>query len=241
MSANRLRRRLLVFSAPIAGLLVLVILKLASAGMAGRSAAHDFAARDRDALRGDVSALNVVNVIEPAKALFAGGASAVLDGRLHDADEQFSRALAHTDREQACPVLVNLELVRETLGDNAAGVFDTTTALARYLDALKVVEEAPPGCFANNTDSDEQRRAVRDDAASRLNDKIAAARAARPPPPPQAPVPAVPPPAPSPAGSDSADQFTELHLDPGSGDPLEKLRQILRDAAAARANQRGGS
>jgi hypothetical protein len=230
-----LRHRLLVYSAPVAVLMLIAIIKLASVGMAGRSAAVDYAERNAGGLRGDVSALNAMNVVEPAKAYFASGALAVLDGRLRDADEQFSRALAHTDPSQSCPVLVNLELVRETLGDRAVGEFDTTTAVARYVDALKIVDDAAPGCFANNGDSDEQRRAVRNGASGRLKDKIAAARTAAPPPL-RAPAPAGPPPPPSPAGSAPDDRDTELRLNPGSGDPLDKLQQILRDAAAARRN-----
>jgi hypothetical protein len=232
---NPLRRRLLLWSTPVAVLLVLAIIKLASVGLAGSSAVSDFAARDGDALRGDVSTLDVGNVIEPAKAHFASGALAVLDGRLKVADDEFSRALAQVDPSQSCPVSVNLELVRETLGDNAVGAFDTTTAIARYLDALKVVHDAQPGCFANDTDSDEQRRAVRNGAERRLNDKIAAARTAAPPPL-QAPAPAAPPPVPRPAGSAPDDRDAQLRLNPGAGDPLAKLQQILRDAAAARSN-----
>lgn len=235
---NRLRTRLLVFSAPVAVLLILAILKLVSVGLAGGSAVSDFAARNTDALRGHVSALNVVNVVEPAKAHFASGALAVLDGRLKVAEQEFSRALAQTDASQSCPVSVNLELVRETLGDNAVGAFDTTTAIARYLDALKVVQGAQPGCFANNADTDEQRRAVREGAAGRLTDKIAAARTAAPPPL-QAPNPAAPPPAPTPAGSSPDARDAQLRLDPSAGDPLAKLQQIVRDAAAARANSPG--
>jgi hypothetical protein len=218
----RLRRRLLVTSAPVAAVLVVAVVKLASVGVVGDSAAADFADRDAVALRGDVAVLNLLNVVEPGKAYFAAGALAVLDGRLQDADTQFSQALARTDPEQSCPIRLNLALVRETLGDKASAIPDGNTAVNRYLSALTVVDAAPTGCFE-------------DDTASRLNEKIDVARVAspqaNPPPPVGAPPPLSPP---SQPGSVPRDQDTPLRLDPGAGDPLDRLRQILRDGAAAK-------
>ena len=184
-------------------------------------------------MRGDVAALNVANVVEPEKAYFAAGTLAVLGDRLDDADMQFSAALAHTDHARSCPARINLELVRETLGDRAARALDTDSAVARYRSALAAVEQAPSGCFTGSTDSDEQRRTLLDDAATRLNGKIDAARVAPAAPPP--PV-GVPPPPPSPPSVASArDQPDgQLRLNPGGTDPLQRLQQILRDAAAAR-------
>jgi hypothetical protein len=228
----RLRRRLLVFSAPVAVLLVVALLKLCSVVIAGGSAASDFARRDTGALRTEVATLNVLNVVEPAKAFFAAGDLAVLDGRLEDADTQFSEALSRTGPAESCAARVNLELVREALGDKAAGVVDVDGAVARYRSALSVVEGAPAGCFEGNTDPDPERRVVRDEAAARLNDKIDAIRVAPPLPPPPLAEPPPPPPAPPPVGSAPGEPDTQLRLNPGSGDPLERLQQILRDAAA---------
>jgi hypothetical protein len=229
----RLRRRLLVLSAPVAVLLVVALLKLCSVVIAGGSAASDFAGRDAGALRTEVATLNVLNVVEPAKAFFAAGDLAVLDGRLEDADRQFSEALARTAPADSCATRVNLELVRETLGDKAAGVLDVETAVARYRGARTVVESAPAGCFEGNGDPDPERRVVRDEAAARLDDKIDAARVAPPPPPPPVAEPPPPPPAPPPPGESApGEPDTQLRLNPGSGDPLERLQQILRDAAA---------
>ena len=228
----RLRRRLLVFSAPVAVVLVLALVKSASVVIAGDSAAVDFAARDADALRGDVATLSVANVVEPAKAFFAAGGLAVLEGRLEDAVAQFGESLARTDPSQSCPARINLELVQETLGDRAFESFDAQAAVGWYLSAATVVDDAPGQCFAGNDDSDRQRRAVRNDAADRLENKIDGARVVPPPPPPPS-EPAPPPPPPPPGGSTPGDQDTQLRLDPGRGDPLDRLQQILRDAAAA--------
>ena len=240
----RRRRRLLVFSAPVAVLMVVAILKLCSVVIAGGSAATDYVKRDAGALRGDVAMLNPLNVVEPAKAHFAAGGLAVLDGRLEDADDQFGQALAHTEFEASCPVRVNLELVRETLGDKAAGAGNVEAAVAHYLGALSMVDGAPAGCFAGNRDPDPDRRTLRDEAAAQLKAKIDAVRVAPPPPPP--PQVAEPPPprhprrqdphrsnrirdcdstgAPAIPGTAAADSARR-----GSGLGLDRARKVLRD------------
>jgi hypothetical protein len=233
-SRLRLRRRLLLFSAPVALLLVIVLLKLCSVVIAGGLAASDFAQKDTGALRTEVATLNALNVVEPAKAFFATGDLAVLDGRLEDADAQFSEALARMAPAESCDTRVNLELVRETLGDKATGVLDVETAVARYRSALAAVNDAPAGCFEGNADPDQERRVVREQAAARLNEKIDDLAVAPPPPPPPVAAPPPPPPPPT-AGSESApdERDPRLRLNPDTGDPLERLQQILRDAAAS--------
>jgi hypothetical protein len=224
-----LRRRLLVYSAPVAVLLVVVIVKSLSVVVAGDTAGSAYAERDGAELRRAVDTLNVLNVIEPDKAHFAAGTLAVLDNRLEEADRRFSASLAH---RESCETRVNLELVRETLGDRAASVFDNRTAIAHYLGARSVVEDAPQSCFAGNTDTDPQRRALRNEALFRLNKKIEAAQVAPPPPPPP-PAPSAPIAAPAPPSSGaSTGPDGQLFLEPGT--PLERLQQILRDAAAGR-------
>lgn len=236
-SRQRLRRRLLVFSTPVAVLLVIVLLKLCSVVIAGGLAPTDFAQKDTGALRTEVATLDVLNVVEPSKAHFAAGALAVLDGRLEDADAQFTEALARTAPAESCDTRVNLELVRETLGDKAAGVLDVEKAVAHYRSALAAVDDAPAGCFAGNADPDPERRVVRDEAAARLNGKIDDLQVAPPLPPPPAAAPPPPPPPPPAGESTPDDRDPRLRLNPDSGDPLQRLQQILRDAAAA---QRGG-
>jgi len=219
----RLRRRLLVFSAPVALLLVVVIIKLLSVVSAGGSAASAFTERDSDGLRRAVDSLSALNVIEPAKAHFAAGSLAVLDNRLEEADHQFGESLARTE---SCAARVNLELVRETLGDRAAAALDNQTALAYYLGARTVVEQAPQGCFAQNSDPDPRRQVLRNEALARLNQKIDAAQVA-PPPPAPAPAPTASPPPPPPSGGAQTSDDAQLRLEPGT--PMERLQQILRD------------
>ena len=227
----RLRRRLLVASAPVAIVVLIAAVKMISVVVASNSASSAYADRDADALHSAATVLGVLNLIEPAKAPFAAGTSAVLDDRLADADARFSEALAHVPAEQSCPVLVNLELVRERQGDVDAWENRPDAARDRYLSALDLVDGAPAGCFSGNTDPDPERAAVRNDAAPRLLAKLAGLGAPPPPPAavPTAPPPSVPPPALA-APQEEADR-PALRLNPEQGDPRDRLRQILQDAA----------
>lgn len=232
-----LRLRLLVMSAPVSLVVVVALLKSWTVVVAGGSLATDFAERNTDALGRDVAALSVLDVVEPARTRFAAGALAVLEDRLTDADGQFAAALSHTGQAQSCPVRVNLELVRETLGDRAAEKFDGS-AVGWYRNALAVVDAAPAGCFTGSTDADPDRRAVLQATVARLNAKIEAVSALPPPPPPPPPVAPPPPPPPPPASAPGpTEPDAQLRLNPGVGDPMDRLQQILRDAAAA---QNGG-
>jgi hypothetical protein len=231
LSRLRLRRRLLLFSAPVAVVALVVPVKLVSVVVAGDSAVSNFAHRDADALRGDVSVMSKLNVVEPAKAPFAAGTLAVLDDRLADADAHFSEALTHTSREQSCPVLINLELVRERQGDVDAWENRPDAARDRYRSALALIESAPAGCFEANSDPDPERRAVRNDSAPRLKAKLVGLTAPPPPPPAQPVAPPPQAPAPAPVLPEPDSLRDALRLDPAAGDPLDKLQQVLRDAA----------
>lgn len=232
----RLRRRLLIYSAPLVLFVVLVVAKLISVVVAGDSAASAFQRGDAGALRDDAGVLGVANVIEPAKAPFAAGAAAVLDGRLDEADRDFTAALARTATADSCTVRVNLELVRETQGDRAVASGDRSRADERYASALTVVGDSPQACFADNKDPDTQRQRIRRDAAKRLTDKRNAlnappAAALQPPPPPPPPAPVV---LPLPvAVSPDGREIPPRRLNPTEGDPLDKLQQVLQDAAGA--------
>ncbi|BBX28558.1 hypothetical protein [Mycolicibacterium alvei] len=212
---STVRRRLLVYSAPVALVLVIAIVKLLSVVLIGNSTAASFTDRDTEALRSEVGRLQVLDVVEPGKARFAAGALAVLEDRLVDADQNFSDAAARLSGAEACSARINLELVRETLGDHATAASDGLTALSHYLSARDVIDRAPAGCFAGS------------EAPGRLKSKIGAAEPIVPPNPP-------PPPAAQalPPGADgTAPTQPPNRLDPTSGDPLDRLQQILRDAA----------
>ena len=229
----RARRRLLALSALPAIAVVVLGTKLISVAVVGDSAREHFEAGNIGALREDVSLLQVLNIVEPANAQWAAGGLAVLEDRLDDAQAQFSAALANIDAAQSCPVRVNLELVTERQGDIDAWEARLDEARQNYESALTVIAEAPPRCFADNSDPDPQRQAVRRDAEARVRAKIAdlgtVAPLAPPSPPPPATAPnaAAAPPVPVVDPNAPADP-RRLDL---SGDPLEVLRQVLRDAA----------
>jgi hypothetical protein len=192
-SRARLRRRLVVFSVPIALLLLAAIGKITSTMLTGDAAVADFARHDIDALRDDVESLSTVNVIQPGEVAFIAGDLAVLEGRLDDAEKKFDEALTRGGAD-GCSTRVNLELVRETQGDLAARNGDKGRAEERYTSALQVVSQAPAGCFKDNNDANPDRRKIRNDAEPRLRDKIKTLHL--PPPPPAAPPQTVNPSAP---------------------------------------------
>lgn len=232
----RLRRRLVVYSAPVTVLALLIAVKLISVVLAGNWAAASFARGDGSAVQADAAILGVANLLEPAKAPFAAGTAAVLDGRLEDADAHFTDALTRSTAG-SCPVRVNLELVRETQGDRAAAAGDRARADERYASALAVVDAAARGCFSGNTDPDPQRHALRDEAANRLAAKRTGLKVPpeAPPPPPPPPAAPPPPPPPPPLATVAPDgrEIPPRRLDPAGGDPLDKLQQVLQDAAGA--------
>ncbi|MDF3337928.1 hypothetical protein P3H80_10870, partial [Mycolicibacterium septicum] len=179
----RLRRRLFLYTAPVAALLALVVAGLISVVMVGNSAVDSFEKHDIEALRLDVDKLKTFGVIEPGNIAFAEGDLLVLEGKLNDAEARFSDALERFDGDDSCPVRINLELVRESLADLAVRSGRPEDADRLYNAALTVVKDATEGCFLYNTDPNEERRAVRADAKPRLERKLAAMHAPPPPPP----------------------------------------------------------
>lgn len=208
-SRLRLRRRLYLFSAPLIIMLLAVAVKMISVVVAGNWAVSDFDRHDIAALRDDISILEMVDVIDPAKTSFASGDLMVLEGRLTDAEARFQESLSRTDDSASCPVRVNLELVQETLGDIATRGNDKEAAEKWYRSAIAVVTEAPGGCFEGNDDANADRSAIRAEALPRLEEKLRNLH--RPPaPPPPPPPPFTPPPPPT-------------SLTPTSGPPLPGL------------------
>jgi hypothetical protein len=233
----RLRRRLMIYSAPLTAVMVLTIVKLISVVVAGNSAVTAFTSGNGQAVAIDATVLGVANVVEPANAPFAAGVAAALSGRLDEAEAQFVVALSFDDVGQSCPARVNLELVRETRGDRAAAAHDRALADRHYVSAQAVVTAAPRICFADNNDPDPRRLAIRRDTAPRLHAKRNALNALNATVLPPAPPPATPPPPPQlpPTPTPGGQEVAPRRLDPGGGDPVDKLRQVLQDAAGAAA------
>jgi hypothetical protein len=240
---------LVLFSAPAVLVALVAAVKMISVVIAGDAAVSDFARRDAGALGGDVSILQVFNVVESGKVRFAQGDLAALEGNVSQADARFSDVLSHTDASQSCPVRINLELVRETEGDLAARAGSLDSAEQRYTSALAVINDAPKRCFEGNDDPDRDRRAIRNDAAARLADKIRALHAPQPatasppqvaPPPPPPPPPVAGPAGPTggagavdPDGLPGSGPVPDLRLEPGAGDPVDRLQEALRNSDAS--------
>jgi hypothetical protein len=240
-SRIRRRRRVLWFSAPVAIVALLAAAKMISVAIFGGAAVSDFAARDVANLGDTVSALTPLNVIEPAKVMFSQGDLAALEGDLTEADARFGDVLSRTGASESCPVRINLELVRETRGDVAVENGELVEGGQRYAAALAVIKDAPAGCFEGNDDANPDRRAIRADSAARLAHKISALQA---PPPAVAAAPALPPPPPPPGSSmnlgeldpdrlSEDQQLPELRLEPGMGNPLDRLQEALGNSSAA--------
>jgi len=249
-SRLRLRRKLMLFSAPAVIVALLAAFKMISVVIVGDAAVADFARRDTGALRGDISTLHVFNVIDSDNVRFAQGDLAAFEGNLGQADARFSDVLSHTDASQSCPVRINLELVRETQGDLAARDGTLDHAEQRYTAALAVINDAARGCFEGNNDPDQHRRAIRNDAAARLADKIRALHAPRPATTVSQPQTSAPPPPPPPPVAGSGGQtggvgdvapgelpasgpVPELQLHPRAGNPVDRLQEALRNSDAA--------
>ena len=230
-----LRRRLVLFSAPVMLIVLLAAVKMISVVVAGNSAVTNFTDRDEEALGRDTSTLSVLNVLEPAKAPFAAGTLAVLQGRLDEADRHFSDALARTSTEDACPALVNLELVRERQGDIDGWEGRPDDARERYRDALAVVEGCAGRLLSRTTTIPTRNDGGQETTRLpvwRPNWPASTTRRHRPRPR-RHPLPHRHRRRPRrwPARPIPRDEPGELRLNPGAGDPTDKLRQILQDAA----------
>ncbi|MCM0617828.1 hypothetical protein MOD31_17530 [Paenarthrobacter sp. TYUT067] len=170
-NARRRRRRLALYSAPPALLALAVAAKLLSVGVLGASAGQAFDAGEQEGVAGAASWLQVANLVEPHKGLFASGDAHVLAGDFAAAREDFEAALEAGPGVDECRVRVNLVLSIEKLGD-AAGEPEVAARLFR--EAKAGVESAPPQCHAvgpaNSAGEGENLDAARD----RINGKISA-------------------------------------------------------------------
>ncbi|WP_301124060.1 tetratricopeptide repeat protein [Mycolicibacterium fortuitum] len=218
---HRLRRRLMLATAPVAAVAAAIVTVLITVVSVENSAVNSFDAHDIEALRSDVETLRKFGIIDPGVIAFAEGDLAVLEGKLADAEGKFAEALEATSGDDSCPVRINLVLVRETLADTAVRNGRIKDAEDKYNSALTLAKEAPAGCFQDNADANEDRRALRADTPARLERKIANLHKPPPPKPGDTAVvtPAPPPTAPAPPGPPlpPGEQAPQLPQIPPSG------------------------
>jgi len=210
------RRRLLLWSALPAAVVLCLSAKLLSLGILSAAADRGFAAGDAGAVADAAAGLNIANFIEPHKAPFADGDGLVLAGDFAGARLRFEQALPLADPADGCVIRVNLVLSVEHLGDERAAAEDTTAAARLFAEGLAVVDAAPEGCFTADGSGGAETGAGRqlEQAAGRLKQKAGDAAAGG-----ATPQPAEGQPAPA---------------DPGLESRLEQLQDSSRDAQRER-------
>lgn len=213
---KQLRRRLLLWSALPAAVVLFLSAKLLSLGILAGAADHGFTAGDPRAVADAAAGLDIANVIEPHKAPFAAGDSLVLAGDFAGARQRFEQALPAAGSADGCIIRVNLVLSIERLGDQRVAAEDTTAAARLFAEGLAVVDSAPEGCFPAGVSGGAETGAggQLERAAERLKQKADDAAAGG-----ATPQPAEGQPAPS---------------DPGRESQLEQLQESSREAQRER-------
>ena len=170
-----MRRRLLVWSALPAVLVLCLAARLLSLDPLAGHAARAFDAKDAAAVGQAADALMAGNIVERHKAPFAAGDAQALAGNFAAARLRFEDALelAPAGSPDACIIRLNLVLSIERLGDEKLRGEDTGAA-ALFTEALEVVGAAPDGCFSGGAAADAGEKLS--EAEGRLNGKLNTAR-----------------------------------------------------------------
>ena len=170
-----MRRRLLVWSALPAVLVLCLAARLLSLDPLAGHAARAFDAKDAAAVGQAADALMAGNIVERHKAPFAAGDAQALAGNFAAARLRFEDALelAPAGSPDACAIRLNLVLSIERLGDEKLRGEDTGAA-ALFTEALEVVGAAPDGCFSGGAAADAGEKLS--EAEGRLNGKLNTAR-----------------------------------------------------------------
>ncbi|UKA48020.1 hypothetical protein LFT48_11050 [Arthrobacter sp. FW305-123] len=173
-NARRRRRRLALWSAPPALLALAVAAKLLSVAVLGTAATNSFEAGEQEGAARAAAGLQIVNILEPHKGLFASGDARVLAGDFAAARRDFESALAAGAGNDECKVRVNLVLSIEKLGDEAG---EPAAAARLFNEAKATAEGAPPLCRTESPANSAGEGKSLDAAEDRLKGKIAAAEA----------------------------------------------------------------
>jgi len=171
-----MRRRLLVWSALPAVLVLCLAARLLSLDPLAGHAARAFDAKDAAAVGQAADALMAGNIVERHKAPFAAGDAQALAGNFAAARLRFEDALelAPAGSPDACIIRLNLVLSIERLGDEKLRGEDTGAGAALFTEALEVVGAAPDGCFSGGAAADAGEKLS--EAEGRLNGKLNTAR-----------------------------------------------------------------
>jgi hypothetical protein len=171
---SRLRRRLLLWSAPVVLLVLLVALKLLSLPAFAALTQWSYADRAFERSASSSEPLGVANVVEPWVHHFDRGTAYAQIGVLDVARQEFVTALdlAPEDATISCVIRVNLVLTIEAQGDAALLELRYADAEALYELGQETVDEAPEGCFQPPEDPQQPDTSQPlDDAQQRLDEK----------------------------------------------------------------------
>jgi hypothetical protein len=171
---KRLRRRLLLWSAPVVLVVLLVALKLLSLPTFAALTQWSYGDEQFERSASLSEPLGVANVVEPWVHHFDRGTAYAQIGVLDVARQEFVTALdlAPEDATISCVIRVNLVLTIEAQGDAALLELRYADAEALYELGQKTVDEAPEGCFQPPEDPRQPDTSEPlDDAQQRLDEK----------------------------------------------------------------------
>ncbi|WP_052505357.1 hypothetical protein [Frigoribacterium sp. MEB024] len=171
---KRLRRRLLLWSAPVVLVVLLVALKLLSLPTFAALTQWSYGDQEFERSASLSEPLGVANVVEPWVHHFDRGTAYAQIGVLDVARQEFVTALdlAPDDATISCVIRVNLVLTIEAQGDAALLELRYADAEALYELGQKTVDEAPEGCFQPPDDPRQPDTSQPlDDAQQRLDEK----------------------------------------------------------------------
>jgi len=171
---KRLRRRLLLWSAPVVLVVLLVALKLLSLPTFAALTQWSYGDQQFERSASLSEPLGVANLVEPWVHHFDRGTAYAQIGVLDVARQEFVTALdlAPEDATISCVIRVNLVLTIEAQGDAALLELRYADAEALYELGQKTVAEAPEGCFQPPEDPQQPDTSQPlDDAQQRLDEK----------------------------------------------------------------------
>ena len=143
---RRLRRRLLLGTAPFAIVAGLVGAKLVHQHLAAERAVAQYLEGDAEAALNTASQLQWLNWVERWKPDYDVGTSLLALDALVEAQRSLEAALRLAEPAEQCPVRANLAIAIERQGDRARAEEDFATAIAKWQEALHVLDGRDAAC-----------------------------------------------------------------------------------------------
>lgn len=229
------RKRLLLWSTPVALILALIAGKLLSMIFIANQAVSQYEARSFEESLNTSELLTYGNVVEPWKAHYDVGTNYLQLGVLPEARMELEQALQLAAPSEACPIRANLAITIERLGDLAATNGDEAAAQGYYEEAKRVLQERDPSCQQSSSEPSSQETQQRLDEKTNTSSSPDPNSSASPTPSPGATSPAGETPTPSPSsggtpqtpGSSGEPQSPEEQLDEQLGENQQQRQEQL--------------